>query len=81
MKKEDLLLLLGVGLGVFAVARFLSSRTKNTPAKSTYVPPSYVSEVTRADGWTYYSDGTVIGPDGKYYFKGDEVYNPAGMYQ
>lgn len=25
------------------------------------------------DGWKYYSDGTVIGPDASYYFKGDKV--------
>lgn len=29
-------------------------------------------------GWQYYSDGTAIGPDGRYYYQGTEVYNPAG---
>ncbi|MFZ3221285.1 MAG: hypothetical protein WA174_14705 [Rhodoferax sp.] len=30
-------------------------------------------------GWKYYSDGTSIGPDGRYYSGGSEVYNPSGM--
>lgn len=29
-------------------------------------------------GWQYFSDGTSIGPDGRYYYQGTEVYNPAG---
>ena len=28
-------------------------------------------------GWKYYSDGTSIGPDGKYYHKGQQIYDPA----
>jgi hypothetical protein len=27
-------------------------------------------------GWKYYTDGTAISPDGKYYFQGEEVYDP-----
>lgn len=29
-------------------------------------------------GWSYFTDGTAIGPDGKYYFQGAEVYDPNG---
>lgn len=28
-------------------------------------------------GWKYYSDGTAISPEGKYYYQGEEVYDPA----
>lgn len=28
-------------------------------------------------GWKYYTDGTSISPDGKYYYQGDQVYDPA----
>lgn len=82
MKKEDMFMLVGVAAVVFFGARYLAGRTKNPTAKNTgIVPPVWVSEVARADGWTYYSDGTSIGPDGKYYKGSDQVYDPAGMYQ
>jgi hypothetical protein len=85
MKKDELLILAAVGAGVFFLAKYLGGRTKNTTvAKNTgVVGPSsaWVSEIMRADGWTYYDDGTAIDPNGKYYFKGVEVYAPAGMYQ
>lgn len=29
-------------------------------------------------GWKYYSDGTAIGPDGKYYYKGELAWSPEG---
>jgi hypothetical protein len=82
MKTEDLVILALVGGGVFFMAKYLAGRTKNQPAKNTGVaPPKYVQEIQRSDGWTYYDDGTAIGPDGRYYFQGNEVYAPAGMYQ
>lgn len=28
-------------------------------------------------GWKYYTDGTSISPEGKYYYQGDQVYDPA----
>lgn len=30
-------------------------------------------------GWSYFTDGTSIGPDGKYYSGGTEVYDPNGI--
>ena len=30
-------------------------------------------------GWKYYSDGTSISPEGKYYYQGSEVYDPANQ--
>lgn len=31
-----------------------------------------------AYGWKYYTDGTAIGPDGKYYYKGELAWSPSG---
>ena len=31
-----------------------------------------------AYGWKYFSDGTAIGPDGKYYYKGELAWSPSG---
>lgn len=89
MKKENLILLAALGVGVFAISRYLQSRTRNAPMpaprNSGVVAPNpdtaWVSEITRSDGWTYYTDGTVIGPSGEYYNKGTLVYDPRGMYQ
>ena len=33
-----------------------------------------------ANGWKYYTDGTAIGPDGKYYYQGVQVYDPNAIY-
>ncbi len=32
-----------------------------------------------AGGWRYFTDGTAIGPDGAYYFKGTKVYSAGGL--
>jgi len=29
-----------------------------------------------SNGWRYFTDGTSIGPDGKYYFQGEEIWSP-----
>ena len=29
-----------------------------------------------SNGWRYFSDGTSIGPDGVYYYQGQQVYDP-----
>ena len=50
-----------------------------------YTDPSSVTEIPNtsspgdpAYGWKYFSDGTVIGPDGKYYSNGQLVWSPSG---
>ncbi len=81
MKNEDLIILGVSGLAVFLLARYLVSKTGN-PARSTTPPNNYnTTEIMRDNGWVYYSDGTVIGPDGKYYYQGQQVYDPRGMYK
>lgn len=55
------------------------------PANS--APLNSVTEISQPDGaawsngWRYFSDGTSISPDGVYYQGGNQVFNPAGMYQ
>lgn len=78
MKDEDLILLGLVAVSVFAVFKMFPKRAAAAPAPAgnTYG----ATEIMRDNGWTYYSDGTAIGPDGRYYYQGAEVYNPRGMY-
>jgi hypothetical protein len=41
-----------------------------------------VGEILPGDpgyGWTYYSDGTAISPEGVYYYEGEEVYDPSSQ--
>lgn len=46
--------------------------------------PGVITEIANDDlpgqagyGWRYFSDGTVIGPDGSYYSNGVKVWSPA----
>lgn len=37
----------------------------------------YATLTNSWDGWNYYSDGTVISPDGTYYSGGEAIWSPA----
>lgn len=82
MKKEDLILLgmLAAGavllLPLFAKKASAAPSTGGTPTGNTYG----ATEIMRADGWTYYTDGTSIDPNGRYYSGTTMVYDPKGMY-
>jgi hypothetical protein len=83
MKNEDLILLAAMALGVFVV---IPAMLKKSTAKPGGTDPASSSiyatrEIMRADGWTYYTDGTSIDPNGRYYKGSDLVYDPRGMYQ
>ncbi|NBW13290.1 MAG: hypothetical protein EBR82_35310 [Caulobacteraceae bacterium] len=50
-----------------------------------WTEPEKVTEIPNASlpgdpayGWKYFSDGTAIGPDGKYYYKGELAWSPSG---
>ncbi|HEX8611936.1 MAG TPA: hypothetical protein VF800_11675 [Telluria sp.] len=80
MKNEDLFLLALFGGGMFVMARYLGNKTRNSappPSGATYG----ATEIMRDNGWVYYTDGTSIGPDGRYYQGSDLVYDPRGMYK
>lgn len=82
MKQEDMFLIAAAALGVFMLSKMMKkgSTVASSSGTSSNLQP-WVYEVARADGYVYYSDGTVINPDGAYYKYGDVVYQPAGMYQ
>lgn len=61
-------------VGGMALAVYLLLSGKGGGGGSTAAGTTLVMDF---DGWKYYSDGTVIGPDGSYYFKGDQVYQGA----
>ena len=85
MKQEDLILLAMLGAAALVLPKLFGAKPAQaaTPPRgtssSTLQP--WVYEVARDNGWVYYSDGTAISPDGKYYKQGDLVYSPEGMYQ
>lgn len=80
MNKENMILLAVVAASVFGLARYLVGRTRGSaPAGNVYGAQEVPLAVE--NGWKYYTDGTAIGPDGRYYYQGAEVYNPAGMYK
>ncbi len=81
MKKSDLMLIGGVAVGIYLMLKiFTRSAKAATPAQGV-VAPGWATMITQADGWQYFSDGTSIGPDGRYYKGSDLIYDPAGMYQ
>lgn len=68
MKKEDIIVMGMAGLAVFLLYGFL-----NKKAAPVYANDYSTKLVTEWAGWKYYSDGTVIGPDGSYYLKGEKL--------
>lgn len=91
MKSSDLILI-AMAAGVLL---FVVSKTGKTPLGaggttpgSTGIPANTggVSEVMNpnggawSNGWQYFTDGTAISPDGKYYFQDKLVYDPAALF-
>lgn len=80
MKTEDALI-----LGLAAVACWMIVRTVR-PASAVATPATGSSGATlipnqslpgnAAWGWSYYSDGTAISPDGTYYMGGTKLWSP-----
>ncbi|MYM39663.1 hypothetical protein [Duganella qianjiadongensis] len=79
MKKDDLIMLAMLGAGVFLIPKLFAKKAGTSASTSSSSQP-WVSEIMRDNGYVYYSDGTVITPDGQYYKQGDLVYSPGGMY-
>lgn len=72
MKTSDLLILAAAaGLAWWLISS--GSATAKVGAGDTATGATLIREWA---GWRYYSDGTVIGPDGSYYYRGDLVYSP-----
>lgn len=87
MKADSLIIIAAAGLGLFAIYKMVkpaaAAASGTAPVKGTGAAVSTIRNTALPGepgwGWTYYTDGTAIGPDGKYYFQGTEVYNPAGV--
>jgi hypothetical protein len=52
-----------------------------TNIQGTLIDTSYLRPGDEGYGWQYYSDGTVISPDNKYYQEGQLVWEPPGQLQ
>lgn len=75
MKTSDLIIAGLIGFGVYLL---LAKTLVATPdGKVRQVLPGEAKKIAEYDGWTYYSDGTVISPSGDYYFEGKLVWAPA----
>lgn len=85
MKTADIVLLLTAAAvlgGVLYATRKKIVPNPNINTSATYNGTKSVPLADgAANGWQYFTDGTSIGPDGKYYYQGVQVYDPAGMYQ
>lgn len=82
MKTDTLLIIVAAAVGLFVISRAVRAQGTGTvldQSNKVSAIPNNALPGQPGWGWRYYSDGTAIGPDGRYYFQGAEVYDPAGM--
>jgi hypothetical protein len=48
--------------------------------RTTQIDTDYLQEGDEGYGWQYFSDGTAISPGGEYYYQGELVYEPDGIW-
>lgn len=80
MTKDDLILIGMLAAGTMILLPLMTRKATAAPAARPTGNQYGAKEIMRAEGWTYYTDGTVIDPDGQYYSNGAVVYDPRGMY-
>lgn len=74
MNTKDLITMAAAALAVFQLYDYL---TKRNATGGSAAP--YTTKIMDWGGWQYFSDGTSIGPDGSYYYQGQQVYKaPTG---
>lgn len=76
MKTSELAIVLGAALVLLMVVR---KSTAAAPAITNRYDTKAIN-VPNANGWQYFTDGTAIGPDGKFYKNDTLIYDPMGMY-
>lgn len=90
MKTDTLVILAAAGFGLFAIAKMVKpgatigrpsgSGTAGTLNNYGNAPVTEINNTSLpgedAWGWRYYSDGTAIDPQGRYYFQGQLVWSP-----
>jgi hypothetical protein len=82
VKTEDLILLGVVAMGVFVVMpALLKRRTAPAGIVSNTYGAQEVMVSGNTNGWRYFTDGTSIDPNGRYYKGSELMYDPLGMYQ
>lgn len=90
MKLDTIAIIAAAGAGLFLMSRTLKTTVSGIVAKpgtasslnnGGSLPTMEVQNSALPGqpgwGWTYYNDGTAIGPDGTYYFQGSKVWGPA----
>jgi hypothetical protein len=91
MKIDTLVIIAAAGAGLYFMSRTLKNSvpTAYTPPRQGgtasslnnggNLPTMQVSNTALPGdpgwGWTYYNDGTAIGPNGDYYFQGQKVWS------
>jgi len=83
VKNEDLLVVGLAGIAVFLILKAKGLVPGFSGAAANPAPLYAGSEVFNGAlpsqpgyGWHYYTDGVAIGPDGRYYLNGKEVWAP-----
>lgn len=90
MKNDTLVIVAAAGIGLYLIARMVKPAAAiRTPtgsgtagALNNYgnAPVTEISNTALPGqigwGWKYYSDGTVIDPEGRYYYNGQLVWSP-----
>lgn len=69
MKTEDLILIAAGVAAAYVIWRTL--RPVATPAQP------YATKITEYQGYDYFTDGTVIAPNGDYYYQGELLWRAA----
>lgn len=84
MKTDTLVIIAAAAVGLFFISK--SVKAKGLGSGTILGQSNKVNAVSNSAlpgdpgwGWSYFTDGTAIGPDGKYYFQGAEVYDPNGI--
>jgi len=78
MKSQDLILIAAAAAVLFVVMRKYGATPARSPITNVYDTKAIT--VAAPNGWQYFTDGTAIDPKGVYYYQGQQVYDPAGMY-
>lgn len=91
MKTDTIIILAAAGFGLYAIANMVKPAGaairpptgSGTAGALNNYGNAPVTEITNTAlpgqngwGWTYYSDGTAIDPQGRYYFQGQLVWTP-----
>lgn len=88
MKLDTIVVLAAAGLGVYVVTQMMATPSRANTAASlnnggNVNMPSSIKQIFNTAlpgqagfGWSYFTDGTAIGPDGSYYSNGQKVWSP-----